>query len=91
MWPNAAVGRTAATAEVSQVTVQARCLQALDSVCAVKQADLGCTIGWTERINSAGVTAFGVGNETGREGSGKCRPAVVEGAGKDRREKWNEN
>jgi len=40
----------AATAEVSQVTVQAYCFQVLDRMCNVKQADLGCTVGWTKRI-----------------------------------------
>jgi len=35
----------------------------------VKQADLGCAVGWTERINSAGITTFGVWNKTGWKAS----------------------
>ena len=34
-----------------------------------------------KKINSAGVTAFGDGSETRREGSGKCRRAAVVKAG----------
>lgn len=38
----------------------------------------------TEKVNSGGITAFGNGNQTGREGSGNCgnyRTAAVEEVG----------
>jgi len=56
----------------------------------VKQADLGCAVGWNKGINSAGVTAFGVVKETGQEEIGNCRPAIVEGGGKGQGRKTEE-